>query len=134
MDQPGCEIREQEIGVAVFGQPEHYDTVADTIARVNVYDLRKKLDAHFSTDGRDESVLISIPKGSYRLEFVAREIPPAPSTEPTSGAEPARRVGGYLLSAICIALLSACIGLSIRVAQLRAASTPRQLPPALDGL
>ena len=30
LEQPGCEIREQEIGVAVFGRPPHYDTVADT--------------------------------------------------------------------------------------------------------
>jgi hypothetical protein len=134
LEQPGCEIREQEIGVAVFGRPAHYDTVADTIARVNVYDLRKKLDAHFSEDGRDEPVLISIPKGSYCLEFVERDIPPAAVAAPDSAAGPAPGRRRSLLPAVCLALLAACVGLTIRVAQLSGGSRSRQLPPALHGL
>jgi hypothetical protein len=134
LDQPGCEIHEQEIGVAVFGRPLHYDTVADTIGRVNVYDLRKKLDSHFSTDGRHEPVIVSIPKGSYCPEFVAREASPELPSEPASSAGPATRFSRYLLPALCGVLLVACIGLTIRVAQLSAAYKPRQLPPALRGL
>jgi hypothetical protein len=134
LDQPGCEIREQEIGVAVFGRPPHYDTVADTIGRVSVYDLRKKLDSHFSTDGRNEPVIISIPKGSYCPEFVAREVSPTVSSEPASAGGHAPRLSGKLLPALCLALLAACIGLAVRVTQLSTAYRPRPLPPALHGL
>jgi hypothetical protein len=134
LDQPGCEIREQDIGMAVFGRPQHYDTVADTIARVNVYDLRKKLDSHFSTDGRDEPVIVSIPKGGYGLEFVAREISPEVSSQPVSAQGAVRRFRTYLLPALCLVLSAACIGLTVRVVHLSDTHKLRQMPPALHGL
>lgn len=138
LEQPGCEIREQEIGVAVFARPAHYDTVADTIARVNVYDLRKKLDAHFSTEGLDEPVIISIPKGSYCLEFAPRPGPPASAPEtaaaPTRTAPAATPVHRNLWAILCLALLLVSIGLTVRLAQMSSRTHPHQLPPALHAL
>jgi len=78
-------IREQEIGSAVFGRPEDYDTTIDNIVRVNVSELRKRLDHYFSDEGAAEPVLVQIPRGGYLPVFVAR-----PAVEPMASLSAAK--------------------------------------------
>jgi hypothetical protein len=80
LQDPHCTLREQEIGVEVFGRPPDYDTSHDTLVRVHVSQLRKKLQEFFAAEGRKEPVVIEIPKGSYVPVF-------RPRTE-TTGTEP----------------------------------------------
>lgn len=75
LQDPHCTLHEQEIGVDVLGRPADYDTSHDTLVRVSVSQLRKKLEQHFTTDGREEPVIIDIPKGSYIPVFRPREEP-----------------------------------------------------------
>lgn len=70
---PESAIREHEIGVAVFGRHTDYDTAQDAIVRVQVSQLRKRLEQYFASEGRDEPVVIQIPKGTYTPVFRARE-------------------------------------------------------------
>jgi hypothetical protein len=104
-------IREQEIGAAVFGRPENYDTNIDNIVRVNVSELRKRLCHYFETEGAAEPVLMEIPRGGYLPVFVARPVaevvktiepvenPPAPLREMTvTEAKPVEPVTGRLES------------------------------------
>ncbi|HXA52462.1 MAG TPA: hypothetical protein VNV86_19230 [Candidatus Acidoferrum sp.] len=81
-------IRENEIGVAVFGRPNGYDNSHDTLVRVQISHLRKKLQQYFESNGRDEAWEILIPKGNYQLNFRAinpsvvlqvEEVRPAPA-------------------------------------------------------
>jgi hypothetical protein len=65
LKDPNCTLREQEIGVAVLGRPSDYDTSHDTLVRVLVSQLRKRLQEYFATEGREEVLVIEIPKGSY---------------------------------------------------------------------
>jgi hypothetical protein len=62
-DSPSHVIREQEIGAAVFGRPDEYDTSLDNIVRVNVSELRKRLAHFFQEEGANESIIIEIPRG-----------------------------------------------------------------------
>lgn len=73
------DIREQQIGKAVFGRRPEYNAGEDNIVRVEARELRKRLDTYFTTDGSDEPVIISIPKGSYVPLFESREILVAPA-------------------------------------------------------
>ncbi len=68
------EIHEQEVGRAVFGRPADYDTVSDNIVRVHASMLRKRLDQYFSSEGRDEAVIIELPKGNYAPIFSERRV------------------------------------------------------------
>ena len=52
LQDPCCTLREQEIGVEVFGRPPDYDTSHDTLVRVHVSQLRKKLQEYFLAEGR----------------------------------------------------------------------------------
>jgi hypothetical protein len=45
--------------------------------RVHAYQLRKRLDEYFATDGADEPLIIEIPKGNYAPVFRSRETVPA---------------------------------------------------------
>jgi hypothetical protein len=84
LQDPNCVLHEQEIGVDVLGRRPDYDTSHDTLVRVQVSQLRKKLQEHFfSGDGRNEPLVIEIPKGSYvpvfrpRTEEHSCEVDPA---------------------------------------------------------
>lgn len=113
LTDPNCTLREQEIGVDVLGRPPDYDTSHDTLVRVLVSQLRKKLHEHFATDGRDEPVIVEIPKGSYVPVFRPRPedfpiIEPA-LLKPTSAARPlfGGILAGMLLMGLAWFILSA---------------------------
>ena len=80
-----CEkIHESEIGSAVFERPANYDTSVDTIVRVNVTELRKRLEAFFNSEGRHEALIMEIPRGSYVPVFHYRPPERELTTEPPS--------------------------------------------------
>jgi hypothetical protein len=83
---PSTPIREQEIGVDVFGRSPGYDSSQDTIVRVQGSQLRKKLQQYFAEEGGAEPCVIEMPKGSYTLSFVERE---SPERRPESRSGPA---------------------------------------------
>lgn len=58
----------------VLGRPANYDTSHDTLVRVLVSHLRKKLQEHFNGEGKDEPLVIEIPRGNYLPVFRARTI------------------------------------------------------------
>jgi hypothetical protein len=71
-----CEsLHEQAIGVGVFGRSESYDTSTDNIVRTNVSELRKRLQAYFDSEGRDELLTLEIPRWNYVLSFRERPLP-----------------------------------------------------------
>jgi hypothetical protein len=73
------ELTEQRIGTAIFGKPAHYSPAEDSAVRVHVRQLRLRLHEYFACEGRDEPVIMDIPKGSYELLFhSATPRPPQP--------------------------------------------------------
>lgn len=72
----GCmQIHEQEIGIAVFGRPDTYDTSVDNIVRANATELRKRIEAYFESEGAHETLIVDIPRGSYVPVFRFRPAP-----------------------------------------------------------
>ncbi|HEY1214609.1 MAG TPA: hypothetical protein VGE93_13345, partial [Bryobacteraceae bacterium] len=63
------ELREQLIGYRVLGRQPDYNPAEDNIVRVEVRMLRKRLEEYFSSIGKEEPVVITIPKGSYMPSF-----------------------------------------------------------------
>jgi hypothetical protein len=77
------EITEQQIGVKVFGRSEGYNSNDDNIVRNYARILRKRLEDYFRKEGRDEPLVLSIPRGGYIPVFSPRD---GVATE--SGVEP----------------------------------------------
>jgi hypothetical protein len=68
-------IPEQEIGEAVFGRSDDYDTSLDNIVRVNASELRKRLEHYFEYEGSQETLIVEIPRGAYIPVFYRRLLP-----------------------------------------------------------
>lgn len=102
-------VREQEIGIEVFGRQRDYDTAQDAIVRVQVSQLRKRLEQYFASEGRDEPVVIEIPKGTYTPVFHSRgpdALPVRPPQLALSRMPPAKwRIAILLVLAAAAVLL-----------------------------
>jgi hypothetical protein len=138
----GCgQIHEQEIGCEVFGRSPDYDTSVDNIVRVNATDLRKRIEDYFTNEGAQETLVLEIPRGSYKPVFRSRSVvsesvviapPPfVPETviQAASPSEPIRRpVRGLVivtsLAAAMLAILSCTLW--VQNAQLRKSLHPWQ--------
>jgi hypothetical protein len=66
-------VRVREIATCVFGRSNDFDSQTDSIVRVHTGRLRSKLAEYYLTEGADDSIVISIPKGSYALSWRYRE-------------------------------------------------------------
>lgn len=65
------ELTEQHIGNTLFHKPSNYSPLEDSSVRVHVRQLRLKLHEYFNEEGRNEPVILEIPKGSYAPIFRA---------------------------------------------------------------
>ncbi len=110
------DIHEQEIGHAIFGRDENYDTSQDNIVRVSATDLRKRIEGYFAAEGADEPLIFEIPRGSYAPVFRWRtkEIPEEQTPKGTGDGKESARVPYYrqlpflLVSALSILLAAGC--------------------------
>lgn len=143
----GCDqLREQEIGTAVFERPDGYDTSVDTIVRVSASELRKRIEAYFSSEGLDQELVMEIPRGSYIPIFRNRlpEAPivaesPVPPTAPGGGlpyemesSQPASSQSRWMIAGIIVSVLAigGCAALWIQNYKLSAQN--RALSEAID--
>jgi TolB-like protein/Tfp pilus assembly protein PilF len=89
----------------VFRRGVAFDPKSDTIVRVQARTLRSRLAAYYDTEGRDDPVRVSVPKGSYVPVF---ELAAADERMAAASAPPARAA-----RTSASALWAAGIGLSV---------------------
>lgn len=58
-------LKEFVLGIEVFDKGENFDPRMDPIVRVEARRLRYKLRKYYETEGREDLLLIELPKGSY---------------------------------------------------------------------
>lgn len=80
-------IHEQHIGVEVFGRAPGYHIGEDSIVRSQARFLRLRLHEYFAGEGKDEPLVLTIPKGSYIPEYQFRD-PEAPAAAEAPVAAP----------------------------------------------
>lgn len=88
----GQQIKEQHIAVEALGRPEPFDQKRDSIVRVELHRLRKRLQQYYQTEGAGHAIEITIPAGGYAPRFTARDSVAAPSdlpAPPTAAEAPA---------------------------------------------
>jgi len=71
------EISEHQIGVQVFGRRPGYNPSEDNIVRSYARHLRQRLDHYFETEGKQEELRLSIPRGKYVPHFEPNRLPDA---------------------------------------------------------
>jgi hypothetical protein len=114
------DLTEQHIGNALFHKPSDYSPLEDSSVRVHARQLRLKLHEYFNEDGRNEPLILEIPKGAYAPAFRAVAKPPAPVPVEIAApvAVPAARWSGRAAVpwVICGLLAILCVGLFFRTA------------------
>ena len=92
-DEP---LKEYSIAVEAFDRGASYDPAIDATVRVEAGRMRSRLRDYYADAGRNDPLLIEIPRGSYRAVFIQRapvaELPPSlPPPEPPSLQKPPRK-------------------------------------------
>ena len=94
-------LKEYTIGLEAFGKPSTYDPKHDSIVRLQAGRLRQKLAAYYQTEAVDDAVLVSMPKGAFKLNF-----------EPLTAHGPPwkpRRMIVFLSAALAVAAICAVV-------------------------
>jgi hypothetical protein len=71
----GHQIKETVIAVEALGRSTSFDPKMDPIVRVEAGRLRSRLKAYYDSEGAQDPILITLPKGSYVPEFSERAQP-----------------------------------------------------------
>jgi TolB-like protein/Tfp pilus assembly protein PilF len=99
------QLKESVIAVEVFGRKPDHDPSQDSIVRTEAGRLRARLAEYYLEEGKDDAIVIELPKGGYAPAFHRRE------PKPESPA-PARKTNRRIwLIALAASLLIALGGL-----------------------
>src|SRR5215467_2592985 len=95
------ELKESLVAIEVFGRSPGYDPKQDPIVRTEAIRLRARLGEYYLGEGKDDLLIIKLPKGGY--------VPVIRPSELTAHSEPpriGRRVGTKaLIGAVLVVLL-----------------------------
>jgi TolB-like protein/Tfp pilus assembly protein PilF len=78
-------LKESLLGIDVFGRKPSYDPRVDAVVRTEAVKLRARLREYYEADGREDELIIDMPKGGYVPAFRLREKPP--ETPPAAAQE-----------------------------------------------
>ena len=142
-------LKEYSVGLDALGKPSSYDPRRDAAVRLQASRLRLKLDQYYRTEGKDDPLVIEMPRGTFKISWqltggdeVSRD--DASSTPPLSlGME--LGADGWTLkkwrtAAVSLALISFIFGLVTvwaLVGKSRMSTRGSKIPPAspeLDAL
>jgi hypothetical protein len=103
-------LNEYSVGVDGLGKPTNYDPRQDAIVRLHMGRIRQKLGDYYRNEGKNNPVVIEVPKGRFKLKWEAHSLAPVEFPEadqPRTGGHwgPATMV---VLAALALSLCWAC--------------------------
>jgi hypothetical protein len=117
-------LKEYTVAIEGLGKPTTYDPQHKSAVRIQVGRLRQKLADYYRGEGKDDPVIVELPKGRFRLSWEFRDMPellprlevpaiavsqqlksPAGSPDWSSVLIPIAVIVLFILVAICGALL-----------------------------
>lgn len=72
LDDRAERIKAYSVAISVFGRDESFDGQNDPVVRIEAGRLRRALERYYLLSGRDDPVVIDIPKGGYVPAFTYR--------------------------------------------------------------
>jgi Tol biopolymer transport system component len=106
----GNQLKESVIAVEVFGRKPDHDPSQDSIVRTEAGRLRGRLAEYYVGEGKDDAIVIELPKGGYTPAFRFREPPSGPAIpEKTIPKKKIHRGVWLVIAAVAIALAIAGI-------------------------
>jgi hypothetical protein len=138
------QLKEYVIAIDGLGKPSSYDPQHNSAVRIQVGRLRQKLTEYYRTEGKDDEVLIYLPKGRFRLVCEQRSqdlpqiseatVPPQTTWEGTTNQEePLKRIRPSRLLGTFASLLlfTICVFTAAKFWYAKDPSTPNGMTPEL---
>jgi TolB-like protein len=96
-------LKESFLGVELFGRKPSYDPRIDGVVRTEAVKLRARLKQYYDSDGREDELIIDMPKGGYVPAFRLRETKgrPTPAPSPSSRMVRWRPVAAAVAALLC---------------------------------
>jgi hypothetical protein len=82
-------LKEYTIGIDALGKPESFDPRQESVVRMHTARLRQKLADYYRTEGIEDSIILDLPKGGFRITFENKQ-PVLPEVIQQVAAPPAR--------------------------------------------
>jgi Tol biopolymer transport system component len=101
----GDQLKESVIAVEVFGRKTDHNPLQDSIVRTEAGRLRGRLAEYYVGEGKDDAIVIELPKGGYTPAFRLRD----PASPPTLPDKKIGRRVWLVIAAVAIALAIAAI-------------------------
>jgi len=120
IEHPDELLKEYQIAREVYGRGPDFDPQSDSCVRVQAGRLRVKLADYYATEGANDSVVVTVPKGGYHVLFEMRSIaadshPGNPAKAPDRWSTvPARWRFALMASVTCLLVSLAVIGILLR--------------------
>src|SRR5882724_12044394 len=83
------QLKEYTIGVDAFGKPSDYDPRQDSTVRIQIGRLRQKLSEYYRAEGKDDRLVVELPKGRFTLICEPRSVEVAAAASVETTPEPA---------------------------------------------
>jgi len=65
----GDQLKGYAVGIGVFGKDEDFDPEQDSLVRIHAGRLRRLLRLYYLLEGKNDPIVIEIPKGTYQPKF-----------------------------------------------------------------
>ncbi len=128
-NKPGA-ATEQQIGIHVYDRPPGYNPNEDNIVRSQARLLRMKLEHYFVSEGKDEPVVITIPKGRYLPVFETRPEEAGLRPGESGPAQSKRRFLLQMLIGVAVLAVLVIAGLGYLLFESRSAAARSAVGPA----
>jgi TolB-like protein len=97
------EIKEYVVAIEVFGRRPDHDPKQDSIVRTEAGRLRARLSEYYLGDGKDDPVIIELPKGRY-VPVLRQSVTTQEPTDPSTGRKHSWRRSWLVCGIACILL------------------------------
>src|SRR5580658_10261943 len=97
------DLKEYTVAVDALGKPSSYDPRQESAVRMQVGRLRQRLAEYYRTEGVDDTIVVDLPKGGFRVVFEQVPVPDTTVEKPEevpAGRWNPREIG----LAVCLAL------------------------------
>ena len=123
-------LKEYSVGLDALGKPPTYDPRQDSGVRLQASRLRQKLDEYYRSEGRNDPLVIELPKGRFKLAWRPNAgepvvaVSPLPAVaplpaQPVPGVESSERESGNLKKWRSLAIGFAVLSLILALASVR---------------
>jgi hypothetical protein len=108
------QLKEYTIGVDAFGKPAEYDPRQDSTVRIQIGRLRQKLAEYYREEGKDDPLILDLPKGRFSLACGPRPTEVIPE-EPAEAPQDQWRFAALVLAVVCLLLAAVSVSLYLKM-------------------